>query len=475
MNYLAKIDLSNNSLIILFLLLVFAISGCNEGLTIDKSRLNIPELVTDVGNGDFSKDVTISQLYDVVGELPALKLEVTVERDFRADRKGKVRQAIKGKLIEQLTANSIVLSEHANAKLNVHIINIGVPDTRKQTGEIKLAKVRLGAWITLNDGESPIFQSVVDGCIYHGPTTPAPSAYIKAGQDSVSRLVRDIRRIPVASIVRKNKALEWSGSDSTRIVSIGISRYEDPSIPPITYAANDAKAFAEFARGTGVPSDNITLLVEEQATRSKIFRSIKKLESNTESGEIAIFYFSGHGIPYLNSKSEVEGMLVPYDAAINTDDTMELTCIKQGFIYDKMSELPGMGIVILDACFSGKENSTRGLVAKGVKAIGVSGIIDKPFVPKQHLCYITATSGGHYANDYPEKRRGLFSYYFLKALEGEVGVDGFFDGNQDQKISINEAFGWTKAQVKNVAQKKFGRFQVPEMIGASDMVLTIQK
>lgn len=454
----------NNLLAGSVLLFLLFGGGCNQQMGTLTSR--VPGLVARTANEDFAKDVTVSEVYDIVSALPAIQLVVTTEPDIKADKRGEIQHTIEEILKEQLTASSVVLSDRAKAKLNVHIVHIGVPLTRKRTGEIKLAKVRLGAWITLADTETPVFQSVIDGVVFSGPSNPSRSVYAKAGQTAISKLVRRIKRIPESTIERKAN-VKWLRAERTRIVSVGISHYEDRSIPPVTYASNDARAVVEFARGAGVPRENITLLVEKQATRTKIIKAIKELETRTdESDEMAMFYFSGHGVPLLAENKKVEGVLVPYDASIDSDDNIDLTCIKQEYIRDKLGELEGKGLIILDACFSGKADNQKGLVAKGAK--GVAGI-SNPFKPKSNLWYMTATSGNHYANEYDKERRGLFTYYFLEALEGATGVDKDANGT----ISLNEVFDWTRRRVEYTAEKNSGRRQVPELIsGEGNIVFT---
>ncbi len=100
---------------------------------------------------------------------------------------------------------------------------------------------------------------------------------------------------------------------------------------------------------------------------------------------------------------------------------MEETCIKQRDIRERLENLPGKAIIILDAAFPEKKMASGAWRPKQQKVF--SAIASGPFKAKENLFYITATSSDNYANDYPEKRRGLFSYYFLRALEEEREVD----------------------------------------------------
>ena len=137
---------------------------------------------------------------------------------------------------------------------------------------------------------------------------------------------------------------------------------------------------------------------------------------------------------------------------------------------EMLSDMRGNSIVILDACFSGKEG--RSLMTKNVKAIAV---VPKDFniatESEKNTWWLTSTSGDNFANDFDKRNSGLFTYYFLKALNGEKGVDD----NEDGLISMKEAFGWSKNEIQAVSSKSLGRFQAPELIGKGDTVLTILK
>ena len=91
--------------------------------------------------------------------------------------------------------------------------------------------------------------------------------------------------------------------------------------------------------------------------------------------------------------------------------------------------------------------------------------------PPANTWWLTATSGDNFANDLPKESHGLFTYYLLKALRGEQGVDA----DENGLITVKEAFTWTKEKVTSISAKSLGRLQVPELSGGRDMVLVIPK
>ncbi len=260
----------------------------------------------------------------------------------------------------------------------------------------------------------------------------------------------------------------WRAPKNVRILSVGIGSFKDSQIPQVKHARFDGQLFASFVKSSGVPEENINCLTNEDAYRSDITDALMKLKiATTEKSETAIFYFSGHGAPIVRDGKIVDSALVPYDARENS---MEYTGIKVSTLHEMLSDVRGNWIIILDACFSGKEG--RSLMVKNVKAISV---VPKDFnvISKSgaNTWWITATSGNNFANDFPKENSGLFTYYFLKALNAEGGVDS----NRDGLISMQEAFNWTKKEVQAVSAKSLGRLQVPELIGEGDTILTIPR
>lgn len=258
----------------------------------------------------------------------------------------------------------------------------------------------------------------------------------------------------------------WRAPGKTRVVAVGIGKFGDTTIPKVDYASSDAQYFASFAKSAGIPQANITYLADEQATRNDITDSILKMKMATsETSETAIFYFSGHGAPVVKDGKVTDAVLVPYDAK---ESSLEFTGIRMSTLQNMLSDVRGNWIVILDACFSGKEG--RSLMVKNVKGVaivpkGFNAVSDS----KQNSWWVTATSGDNFANDFPKVKRGLFTYYLLRALSGEKGVDI----NEDGLISLQEAFTWTKTEVQGVSAKSLGRLQVPELTGQGDIFLTM--
>ena len=265
---------------------------------------------------------------------------------------------------------------------------------------------------------------------------------------------------------KKNFISNWRAPEETRLVSIGVTDFEDSSISKVKYADKDAQYITSSLKSSGIPKENITCLTNKEATRGDILEALSKLKmATTKKSETAIFYFSGHGAPILEDGEIVDAALIPYDT---TPTNIKYSGIRLSNLKNMLSGTQGNWIVILDACFSGKEG--RSFMAKDVKSIAVVPN-DYNVAPKDssRFYWLTSTSGDNFANSFPKQEHGLFTYYFVKALNGERGVDK----NEDGLITLEEAFDWTEDKVASVSKKSLGRPQYPEMTGQGNMILTM--
>ena len=319
----------------------------------------------------------------------------------------------------------------------------------------------------VTESQGDLFFAINDWCNYRWDDGGAMQVTTQV-QSFPHNQPKEIRADKITLNSDIDQMVRWRSSDKTSVVCVGVSEYEHTGIPSVENAVRDTQTFAAFTRQAGVPKENITTLIGKDATRSKIIGAINNLKmSITEKSETAVFYFSGHGAPLIKNGKIYAGVIVPYDAS---EQSLEYTGIKLDLIKQMLGDLPGNSIIILDACFTGKEG--RSLMAKNVKAIGLAPAPKTVIEPgPKNSWWLTATSGDNFANDLPKESHGLFTYYLLKALSGARGVDTDDDG----LITITEAFAWTKEKVTNVSAKSLGRLQVPELIGTGDTILTIPR
>ncbi|KAJ7918596.1 hypothetical protein B0H13DRAFT_2434997 [Mycena leptocephala] len=164
-----------------------------------------------------------------------------------------------------------------------------------------------------------------------------------------------------------------SNSKGTRAVFaliIGINDYRAPDLRPLRGAVNDARAFEKYLldsydeNGLQVPSQNILLIENENATRSAILDAFKShfLENKSipdHGGATMIFFFAGHGGRVLATGNLMShdlkvGIISPVDERTTDDAGGYVHGIPDyvlGRLLWQLAEKKGRNItVILDSC-----------------------------------------------------------------------------------------------------------------------------
>ncbi len=120
-------------------------------------------------------------------------------------------------------------------------------------------------------------------------------------------------------------------------------------------------------------------------------------------------YYGGHGAPDLESG---DAFFVPVDG---NPEYIRASGYRLQTFYDNLSKLPAKKVtVVLDACFSG--NTDKGMLFKGISPAMVK--VKKEYRGPAGAVLMTSASVDQVSVWYPEKRHSLFTYYFLKGLQG---------------------------------------------------------
>ena len=246
-------------------------------------------------------------------------------------------------------------------------------------------------------------------------------------------------------------------------VIIGNKDYRSRDVPPVDYAIRDAAVVKEYAEKTlGYRPGNIIYV--ENATQAN-FRAIfgsetdhrGKLYNYVRPGRSDVFiYYSGHGAP---DPSGPTGYFVPVDC---DPSQVRLNGYSLENFSKNLAKIPAKSVtVVLDACFSG--GSERGMLLRNASPVYFD--IGNPLAVLKNAVVFTSSSGDQISSWYPQKRHGLFTYFFLKGLQGEA------DKNRNGRIDADELFAFVQEEVSYMARRLAGRDQNPQLIGNRDSAI----
>lgn len=246
-----------------------------------------------------------------------------------------------------------------------------------------------------------------------------------------------------------------AGNPDGVAVVIGVKGYASKYVPSVDYALNDAELVTQYLIQTmGYQEGNIIYLENPtKADLEKVFGNKDnykgQLYDYMKKGQSEVFvYYTGHGAPDLDSK---EGYFVPSDSDPNY---VKFSGYPLSVFYENLSRLPARDIsVVIDACFSGM--SDKGSIISKASPLRVVPIL--PGTGKINI--FTSSKAEQVSSWYPDKRHSLFTFFFLKGLQGAA------DKNADKKLTYGELYDYTAENVPYYARRLYGRTQTPAFSG----------
>jgi hypothetical protein len=239
-------------------------------------------------------------------------------------------------------------------------------------------------------------------------------------------------------------------------VVIGIDAYQH--IPPLKYAINDAKAFYQhLVNRTQIPSENVTLLLDREASLSRLRSTLgTQLKNKAGKEDMVILYFAGHGATETDVMSPdgdgLEKYLLPVDADpkdlyASALPMREISHILQRIRSERL-------VFIIDSCYSGASGG-RTLRTDGTRASISDRFLDRIASGKGTII-LTASGANEVSAEKDELRHGVFTYFLLDGLGGKADMD------RDGQITVDEAYDYVSRNVP----KATGQEQHPVKKGA---------
>lgn len=134
---------------------------------------------------------------------------------------------------------------------------------------------------------------------------------------------------------------------------VGVTRFKNDTSGKnaLKYAAHDAARVDDYlTRHRGYHRRNVTLLINERATRRNIQSALDELAAKAEEGDEVLLYFSSHGAPVYDGSLNV----VTYDTVFKNHFSMSDSSFPSGSLREFIERTRcGDVIVVLDVCYSG--------------------------------------------------------------------------------------------------------------------------
>lgn len=219
-------------------------------------------------------------------------------------------------------------------------------------------------------------------------------------------------------------------------------------MPSLRFTDDDAYrmyAFLKSPEGGALPDENIRILIDEEATKSKILYNLQETFTKAGPNDLVLLYFSGHGLPGSFLPSDYDG----FNNRIFHDE-----------IKDILETSPAKyKLCIADACHSGGLLAMKGAAANNALLKYYEALAQSS--PGSAL--ILSSKSSETSLESSGLRQGVFSHFLIRGLKGEA------DTNKDQIVSVQELFDFTYHNVRTYT----GSRQSPVMKGNFDRQMPV--
>ncbi|UCB46715.1 MAG: caspase family protein, partial [Spirochaetota bacterium] len=252
------------------------------------------------------------------------------------------------------------------------------------------------------------------------------------------------------------------GNTAFHALVIGINQYNDPAINDLDYCVNDANGIHDSLIQNGWKEEEITLLLDGEATKTAILSAINSIVGDANPNDYILIFYSGHGTAIADSDGDesdgIDEAIVPVDYIYGNASTLILdddigksfsTCRteKGVFIFDSCNS----GGFINMALGTGGEAQARYVHVMDIKGSGTNGDLDILNLP-----VMTSSDETEYSFELPALQHGVFSYFILAGLKNRNA-----DTNDDAFITIRELFDYAKSQTEFFTSYQHPKLRFP--------------
>jgi WD40 repeat protein len=253
-------------------------------------------------------------------------------------------------------------------------------------------------------------------------------------------------------LVQRRSTLRPTRLPKLYILAVGINRYADPAIQPLSFAVADAAAMLQVLqeRCRGVYElGSTTLLTESRATpeawRGALDEIAAALRGRAKPDDLLVMFFAGHGV--LDASSGVY-YFVGHDFKIADLLAGRYSGCVSWRDFRTLSDVPCRKLVLLDSCHSGAIQPLR---SRNLKAAIRTLEDDVIFT-------LTASAGNQRSAENKLWQHGVFTKCLIEGLGGAAAGPG------DRFVTLNELAGYVERAVPRLTDGMQNPVAAPDQI-----------
>lgn len=231
-------------------------------------------------------------------------------------------------------------------------------------------------------------------------------------------------------------------------VVIGIEEYRDSRLN-LRCARADAQAIYDLMVDSECgmfPEDNVWLLLDGEATRESVWRTLSSLRRQAGEDDTVWIYYAGHAAP-----EESNLYWVTHDADV---DDLYGTGLSDVQLSRVLNDIRARRLlVLLDCCHAAatalQKNPTRAVLTAEEVFAGYKG---------EGRITISSSDGKEKSVELSDVGHGAFTYFLERGLRGEADQDG------GGVVTAGELWNYLRGKVTD-ASRRAGNAQTPVLIG----------
>lgn len=217
---------------------------------------------------------------------------------------------------------------------------------------------------------------------------------------------------------------------------VGIDTYDDDALGQLRYAAKDAADISEVLLDPGHGAFESVTRLAGRVSHAEFWSAYDAVTGSLQRDDTFLLYVAGHGTLDLSGDG-TQLYVMPSEGRLVAPREAGIPLVE---IEEAMARLPARRrVMVLDTCYSG---GGRSAVSEATQQSidGLRGPLPEP-VAHEVSRFDARVFAAHYhqpAMEDPGLENGVYTHYFVAALQGEGDLDG------DGLVEIGEAFGWAR-------------------------------
>ncbi|MDV6217849.1 caspase family protein [Flavitalea sp. BT771] len=204
----------------------------------------------------------------------------------------------------------------------------------------------------------------------------------------------------------------------TYFLIVAVEKYHSSDFTQVSYAQNDGNGIAEAYKELGYDTTNMTLLLNDKATRSSIFHALEVMSERTREEDRIVIYFAGHG-----ANDAGMNYILPVDAQI---DRLPKTGISMESMLGILNEsISSRKILFFDCCHSG---FTAGNNVRDTTSAFKGDDLEYAFRTAEYCVGFASCKSSQKSLSHKALSHGVWSHFLIQSLKGEAASGVYQDG-----------------------------------------------